>query len=80
MNRGKSEENTRALGFEKKLPMPENQAKSQNLLQDSCMQLSRLMREVTKDEVNPKTVDAACKCADGIHKLLRLNYDLMRKL
>jgi hypothetical protein len=43
------------------------------------MQLLSLMKLVVKEEVNPKTVAAACQCASEIHKILRLNFEMMKK-
>lgn len=51
---------------------------SQNLPQNVSMQLYELMLKVVKDEVNPKTVQAACTCATEIHRMLKFNLDLKR--
>jgi hypothetical protein len=48
------------------------------LLKNVSMQLYELMKKVVKDDVNPKTVSAACNCASEIHKMLKLNRDILR--
>lgn len=40
--------------------------------------LFELSKNVVKDDVNPKTVAAACNCAGQIHKLLSLAYKYRR--
>jgi hypothetical protein len=41
-------------------------------------QLLGLMTQVTKDEVSPRTVNAACNCATAIHKFISLNLKLSK--
>jgi len=40
--------------------------------------LEGLMRRVTKEEVTPDTVNAACNCADKITDMLRLHLEVER--
>lgn len=40
--------------------------------------LEDLMTEVTKKNVTPETVNAACNCADKIVDILRLHLDVER--
>lgn len=40
--------------------------------------LEGLMTEVTKKNVTPETVNAACNCADKIVDILRLHLDVER--
>lgn len=40
--------------------------------------LEGLMTEVTKSNVTPETVNAACNCADKIVDILRLHLDVER--
>jgi hypothetical protein len=42
------------------------------------MRLYELMTKVVQDDVNPKTVHAACACAAEIHKILRLNLEMKK--
>lgn len=42
-------------------------------------QLLDLMQKVTAEEVNPKTVNAACNCATAIHKFILLNLKMAPK-
>lgn len=65
--------------LDKKSPEQESPATSENLPKNVSMQLFELMKRVVKDDVNPKTVNAACACASEIHKILRLNLEMKRK-
>lgn len=49
---------------------------SVSLSKDLALSLLGLMKEVTKDKVEPSTVLAACKCASEIHKILKLNHEM----
>lgn len=51
---------------------------SESLPKDVSMQLFRLMTKVVENDINPKTVDAACKCANEIYKILKFNLELIR--
>ena len=42
------------------------------------MRLFELMEKVVETEVTPSTVKAACNCASGIHKILKLNLEMKR--
>lgn len=72
---------------EKILPLASlNKLQKQNQMEDSTslpknlsLELLGLLRSVTKDEVTPRTVDAACKCAREIHKILDLNFRMKQK-
>lgn len=46
---------------------------SRNYSQVCIEQLVGLMADVTKADVSPKTVDAACKCATAIVRLIDVN-------
>lgn len=52
---------------------------SENLPKNVSMQLYSLMTQIVRDDVNPKTVQAACACATEIHRMLKLNLEI-RKL
>lgn len=41
-------------------------------------QLIGLMEEVTKKEVTPNAVNAACNCAKQIKDLLRLEFEMLK--
>jgi len=41
-------------------------------------QLVQLMENVVKKEVTPQTVNAACNCANAIHKMILLNLSLAK--
>jgi hypothetical protein len=41
--------------------------------------LFALAKSVTKDDVNPQSVRAACECASEIHKLLELQWKIARR-
>lgn len=79
--RKNGEEETQVSVSEKQLSKPENQvvpSTSETLSQSVGLYLYEMMRAVTKDDVNPQTVNAACKCAEEIHKVLRLNFDIKK--
>ncbi len=76
--RGSGEGEVRSLDLEQKLSKQEPAETSENLLKNVSMQLYELMKKVVKDDVNPKTVSAACNCASEIHKMLKLNRDILR--
>ncbi len=40
--------------------------------------LENLMNSVTKKDISPETVNAACNCADKIVDILRLHLDVER--
>ncbi len=46
-----------------------------NLSTTVATQLLDLMQQVTKTEVTPETVNAACNCAKEIHKIIRLSLE-----
>ena len=41
-------------------------------------QLLDLMQQVTKNDISPKTVNAACSCANAIHKFILLNLKMKK--
>jgi hypothetical protein len=51
---------------------------SENLPKNVSFKLYELMTKVVMEDVNPKTVQAACACATEIHRMLKLNLDLKR--
>lgn len=66
---------------EKRLSKQESQQVPQTseiLSQNVGLYLFDMMKTVTKDDVNPTTVNAACKCAEEIHKIMRLNFDIKK--
>lgn len=52
---------------------------SKNLPKNVSLKLFELMNKVVSDRVTPQTVDAACKCASEIHKILKFNLEVMRQ-
>lgn len=68
--------NSHSSASEKQLQNAEIQVTSENLPRDVCMQLYNLMKQVVCDDINPKTVNAACGCASEIHKILKLNKEM----
>ena len=52
---------------------------SPNLSTSIAEHLLVLMKDVTKQEVSPSTVEAACKCAQQMYNLMKLNIE-MKKL
>ena len=56
----------------------DSQAISVSFSKDLATQLLDLMKRVTKDDVSPASVNAACNCASEIHKILALNYRMKK--
>lgn len=54
----------------------EGKSQSPSLSVSVSQHLLKLMQEVTANEINPKTVNAACNCATAIHKFITLNLRL----
>ena len=52
--------------------------KQRNLSMSIAEHLLELMKGVTKEKVNPRTVNAACQCASELHKLMKLNLEIRR--
>lgn len=48
------------------------------LSRDLSMHLLDLAKKVTKDEVTPQTVSAACQCAAELYKIMKLNWEMKR--
>lgn len=79
MNTQKSTEDARqSLASEKKLQKQEDLETSESLPKSVSEQLLDLMKRVVSDDVNPQTVGAACKCASEIHKMIKLNLEIMK--
>jgi len=72
------DENNQPSDLEKRSEIVKTPVTSENLPQNVCMQLYCLMNKVVEDDVNPKTVNAACSCASEIHKILKLNHEMSR--
>jgi hypothetical protein len=67
-----------ALDSKKQLQKQDEQETSESLPKSVSLQLLGLMREVVKENVNPHTVSAACKCASEIHKMIKINLELKK--
>lgn len=76
------QENTEAkiqcLDSEKQLAKQEELVTSENLPRTVSLQLLNLMKSIVADDVNPQTVSAACKCASEIHKMIKINIELIK--
>lgn len=70
---------TQALASAKQSARPGSQEVSVSLSKDLATQLLDLMKKVTKDEITPDTVNAACNCASEIHKILKLNFQMKQQ-
>lgn len=70
---------TQASESAKQLAKQGSQETSISFSKDLATQLLNLMTKVTKDEVTPDTVNAACNCASEIHKILRLNFAMKKE-
>lgn len=68
----------RPLDSAQKSQTPSGAATSDNLPLNVSMQLYKLMQEVVKNKVSPKTVQAACACASEIHKIIKLNFEMTK--
>lgn len=53
-------------------------AAQKTLSRNIAEHLLHLMKEVTKKEVSPKTVNAACQCAAELYKVMKLNIELAK--
>lgn len=69
---------TLPINSETQLVKPESPEISENLSKNVAMQLLKLMSEITKDEINTKTVSSACLCASEITKILKLNLEIKK--
>jgi len=69
-----SDKNTQPSALETLSPKQVD-VKSQSPSLSVCVsqQLLKLMNEVTSQEINPRTVNAAVNCANAIHKFITLN-------
>jgi len=59
-------------------PLPQANDPQKTLSRNIAEHLLHLMKEVTNDEVNPKTVNAACQCAAELYKVMKLNLEMKR--
>jgi len=57
---------------------PEEKSPSTPISVSLATHLFELAKTVTKNDVNPQTVRAACECASEIHKLLELQIKAKR--
>lgn len=71
-------EKIQSSDLETKSELQDVQGTSENLLKNVSLQLFSMMQSVTKTEINPNTVNAACNCASEIHKLLKFNLEMKR--
>lgn len=55
---------------------PQTTPQSKSLSTNVAEHLLLLMQAVTKDNVNPQTVNAACNCATQMINLMKLNIKL----
>lgn len=60
-----------SLGLQEK--SKEASVQSTNLSMNVAQHLLLLMKEVTKQKVDPQTVNAACNCASQIINLIKVN-------
>lgn len=73
-------EKARPLVSEKRSGISEKAGSQQeNLSVTVVRQLVNLMENVVKTDINPKTVNAACNCANAIHKMILLNLSLKKQ-
>ncbi len=49
-----------------------------NLSTSIAEHLLSLMKDVTKEEVSPRTVEAACKCAQQMYNIMKLNVEMKK--
>lgn len=75
----KKEGKVRPLDSEKKLQKQEKPESSVNLSKNLAIKLVKLIDDVTKDEVTPQTVNAACNAASEVTKILRLNFEIKKQ-
>jgi len=68
-------EKTRSMDLNENSPLLEKERKTLTPISINLAEhLFELSKSVVKDNINPKTVHAACACASEIHKLLSLAY------
>lgn len=71
---------TQPLALEVQSPkLAEAKSPSKSLSVSVSEHLLKLMQEVTSQEINPKTVNAAVNCATAIHKFITLNLRMKPK-
>lgn len=73
-----TDEKTHPLASDPRSLKPVEPVTSADLPKSVSLQLYRLMNKVVEDDVNPKTVQAACACATEIHRMLKLNLEIKR--
>ena len=74
-----TEKNKSGLVSGQKLLKQENLTTSENLPKSVSLKLYELMNSVVEQEVNPRTVSAACACATEIHRMLKLNLEIRKQ-
>lgn len=57
---------------------PEVNARSTSLSTNVATQLLHLMQEVTRTEITPSSVNAACNCATQIVQLMKVNIEMKK--
>lgn|GEM_PF-6066673 len=55
---------------------PEGMDRSKSLSMNVAEHLLKLMKDVTSENVNPSTVNAACNCAAQMINLMKINLQL----
>ncbi len=74
----RNEEKIQVSESGQQLERQENQAASQSLSRNLCLQLMGLIDKVNEDGVTPSTVNASCNAAEQIHKILKLNFEMKK--
>jgi hypothetical protein len=74
----KKEENCQHLELGKSLQKPGNQPTSENLSLNLINELMMLIKQINKDKISVESVNASCNAATAIHKLLKLNFEMMK--
>lgn len=65
------------LGLDRRLQVAKEENSNQaSLSTDLTNHLLNLSKEVTRNEINPETVKAACNCAQQIHNMIRLQMKI----
>jgi len=76
VNSGNKDE-TRLVGYSDSPKMlDEGRKQSKSLSRNIAGHLLHLMKEVTKEKVNPSTVNAACNCASQLYKIMSLQLKI----
>lgn len=72
------DDKTPLLELDKKLQRQEDREHSEGLSLILINELFRLMKEVNKDQVSVDSLNASCNAASEIHKLLKLNFEMIK--